>query len=138
MFNKEKQTASVDKTFANSATLISAGTTLTGDVHSENDLRIDGTIYGNISSSAKIIVGPTGIVEGNIDGQQADVVGKVNGNITVKELLQLRGQCDVQGNIAAARLQVDPTAQFNGQCQMGNPGQIVKMSNNEIAKAEAQ
>ncbi|HEX2533931.1 MAG TPA: polymer-forming cytoskeletal protein, partial [Chitinophagaceae bacterium] len=122
MFNKEKNPIS-EKQYATSATLISAGTTLTGDVHSENDLRIDGTVYGNVTSTSKIIIGPTGIIEGNIDGQQADITGKVTGNIAVRELLQLRGQCDVQGNIHAAKLQVDPTAQFNGQVQMGNSGQ---------------
>lgn len=117
MFNKEKNGTS-DRPNGNSATLISAGTTLIGDVTSDNDLRIDGTIRGNVYSTAKIIIGSTGMVEGNIDGQQADITGKVQGNITVKELLQLKGQCNVQGNITAEKLQIEPTATFNGQCQM--------------------
>jgi cytoskeletal protein CcmA (bactofilin family) len=118
MFNKEK-TLSISERVSNSATLISEGTILQGDVKSENDLRIDGTIQGNVISSAKVVIGPTGCVEGNIQGKQADVTGKVIGNITVQEVLQLRGQSNVQGNINAATLQVDPTAVFNGQCQMG-------------------
>ena len=116
MFNKEKHTN--DKS-SGSATLISAGTIVNGDLVSDNDLRIDGTINGNVSSTAKIIVGPSGYVEGNIEGQQADITGKVSGNITVNEILQLRGNCQVQGNICAGKLQVEPTAVFNGQCQMG-------------------
>jgi cytoskeletal protein CcmA (bactofilin family) len=118
MFNKEK-TLSITEKVGNSATLISEGTILQGDVNSENDLRIDGTIQGNVLSSAKVVIGPTGCVEGNIHGKQADVTGKVIGNIAVQELLQLRGQCNVRGNINAATLQIDPTAIFNGQCQMG-------------------
>jgi cytoskeletal protein CcmA (bactofilin family) len=102
-----------------SATLISAGTVLKGDVKSDNDLRIDGTIHGNVHSSSKIIIGPSGIVEGHIHGAYADVSGRVMGNITVKELLQLRGESDVKGNLHAAKLQIDPTAIFNGQCHMG-------------------
>ena len=130
MFNKEKTSSYSEKTYSNSATLISSGTTLKGDVKSETDLRIDGTIHGNVYSSSKIIIGPSGFVEGNIEGVHADVTGKVNGNILVKELLQLRGDCNIQGNIAASKLQIDPTAVFNGKCQMGaQPASVVTMSN---------
>jgi cytoskeletal protein CcmA (bactofilin family) len=130
MFNKEKTSAFSEKSYSNSATLISSGTNLKGDLKSESDLRIDGTIHGNVFSSAKIIVGPSGFVEGNIEGGNADITGKVTGNITVKELLQLRGESNITGNISAAKLQIDPTATFNGKCQMGTqPASVVTMSN---------
>ena len=116
-------------TTGNGATLISAGTTLKGDISSNNDLRIDGTIIGNINSSAKIVIGSSGIVEGDISGNNADIVGKVSGNIRAKELLQLRGESVVTGNLYAAKLQIEPTATFNGQCHMG--ANIVEMNNNE-------
>ncbi len=101
-------------------TLIGAGTTLKGDISSNSDLRIDGTIIGNINSSAKIVIGANGAVEGNITGNQADIIGKVTGNIKTKDLLQLRGDCIVTGNLYAGKLQVEPTAMFNGQCHMGD------------------
>jgi len=104
----------------NGATLVSAGTTLKGDISSNSDLRIDGTIIGNINSSSKIVIGASGVVEGDITGNQADIVGKVSGNIKTKDLLQLRGDCVVNGNVYAGKLQVEPTAIFNGQCHMGN------------------
>ena len=135
MFTKEKDASISEKGYANSATLISAGTVLRGDVKSENDLRIDGTIHGNVTSSAKIVVGPSGFVEGNIQGTLADITGKVQGNIAVKDLLQLRGQSNVEGNISAGKLQVDPSAIFNGKCQMGAQsaaGGVVLMSNTDV------
>jgi cytoskeletal protein CcmA (bactofilin family) len=136
MFNKEKASAYPDKSYSNSATLISFGTNLKGDVKSENDLRIDGTIHGNIYSSSKIIIGPSGFVEGNIEGANADITGKVTGNISVKELLQLRGESNVTGNISATKLQIDPTAMFNGKCQMGaQPASVVIMNNEEESTA---
>lgn len=109
-----------EKTNGNGATLISAGTTLKGDISSNSDLRIDGTIIGNVTSSSKIVIGASGSVEGDITGNQADIVGKVSGNIKTKDLLQLRGDCTVKGNVYAGKLQVEPTAVFNGQCHMGN------------------
>ena len=133
MFNKEK-TNSSDKNFSNSATLISAGTILKGDVKSDSDLRIDGTIEGNVKCTAKVIIGPSGLIEGNVEAANADIVGRVVGNVSVKELLQLKEQGNVDGNIIAAKLQIDPTAVFNGKCQMGTQaGSIVSMT-----KADAQ
>lgn len=130
MFNAKNKTDMPNPTPAgNGTTLISAGTTLKGDIKSNGDLRIDGTIIGNVYSSAKIIIGSSGLVEGDISGNQADVVGKVSGNIRAKELLQLRGDSVVTGNLYAGKLQVEPSATFNGQCHMG--ANVVEMNNNE-------
>ena len=112
-----------------SATLVGSGTTLKGDITSQGDLRIDGTVIGNITSAAKIVVGSSGIVEGDIKGNQADITGKVVGNIHTVELLQLRGDCVVKGNLFAGKLQLEPTATFNGECHMG--ANIVEMNSNE-------
>lgn len=101
------------------ATLISAGTSLKGDINSNSDLRIDGTITGNIRSNSKIIIGSSGVVNGDIECNQADITGKVNGNIKAKDLLQLKGECNITGNVQAGKLQVEPTATFNGECHMG-------------------
>src|ERR1044071_7940808 len=135
MFNTKKPTTefmSTEKTTSNGSgngtTLISTGTTLKGDISSNSDLRIDGTVIGNITSSSKIVIGANGVVEGDIFGTQADIVGKVSGNVRTKELLQLRGESIVSGNLYAGKLQVEPTATFNGQCHMG--ANVVEMNNN--------
>ena len=136
MFNTKKPITEMitEKTNGgNGTTLISAGTTLKGDISSNADLRIDGTIVGNINCSSKIVIGNSGLVEGDIFGNHADIIGKISGNIRVKELLQLRGDCVVNGNIYAAKLQIEPTATFNGQCHMG--ANVVDMSNTEIVAA---
>src|SRR6476620_9776523 len=127
MFTKPTTMNNEKNNGSNGATLISAGTTLKGDLSSNSDLRIDGTIIGNVSSSAKIVIGASGIVEGDVSGNQADIVGKVSGNIKTKDLLQLRGDCIVNGNVYAGKLQVEPTAIFNGQCHMGT--NVVEMAN---------
>jgi cytoskeletal protein CcmA (bactofilin family) len=45
-------------------------------------------------------------------------MGKVTGTIKVKDLLQLKGGSHLNGNIQAAKLQIEPTANFNGECHM--------------------
>ncbi|MBL0155032.1 MAG: polymer-forming cytoskeletal protein [Chitinophagaceae bacterium] len=130
MFNaKNKNDMQPEKTSGNGTTLIGAGTSVKGDITSNSDLRIDGTITGNVHCAAKIVVGANGTVEGDITGNQADIVGKVSGNIRAKDLLQLRGDSMVTGNIYAGRLQIEPSATFNGQCFMG--ANVVEMNNNE-------
>lgn len=144
--NKPTTIMSNEKTNGgNGTTLIGAGTTLKGDISSNSDLRIDGTIIGNVSSTAKIVIGASGNVEGDISGNQADIVGKVSGNIKTKDLLQLRGDCTVNGNVHAGKMQVEPTAIFNGQCHMGkiedtrSNVNVVEMANNSNGiKAAAQ
>src|SRR5919107_3284980 len=102
MFNqKTKSDISTDAPAQPSgASIIAAGTTLKGDINSNGDIRIDGTLQGNIQSSAKVVIGANGVVEGDISGQQADVMGKVTGSIKVRELLQLKNGCAVNGNIS--------------------------------------
>jgi cytoskeletal protein CcmA (bactofilin family) len=144
MFKNKSTTMMNEKTNGGTGTtLVSAGTTLKGDISSNNDLRIDGTVIGNVSSSSKIVIGANGSVEGDISGNQADIVGKVAGNIKTKDLLQLRGDCVVNGNVHAGKLQVEPTATFNGQCHMGSTGEsrvtVVEMAKNSNGiKATAQ
>ena len=146
MFKNKSTTMMNEKTNgSNGATLVSAGTTLKGDISSNSDLRIDGTVIGNVSSSSKIVIGASGSVEGDISGNQADIVGKVAGNIKTKDLLQLRADSLVNGNVYAGKLQVEPTAIFNGQCHMGNNSNsesrvtVVEMAKNSNGiKATAQ
>jgi cytoskeletal protein CcmA (bactofilin family) len=137
MFNKDKRSQE-DNAFLSSATLISAGTVLQGDVKSENDLRIDGTIHGNVFSTAKVVVGPSGFVEGHIEGTQADISGRLTGNVVAKEMVQLRAQSQVQGNIHSASLQIDAGAIFNGQSQMGMAGNVVVMEEGGAVHAKAK
>jgi cytoskeletal protein CcmA (bactofilin family) len=121
MFNpKSKTDIAAETPVQGGASIIAAGTTLKGDITSNGDIRIDGTLHGNIDCTAKVVIGANGAVEGDINGQQADIMGKVTGTIKVKELLQLKGGSNVSGNIHASKLQIEPSANFNGQCHMNN------------------
>ena len=123
MFNSKSKTDGEIVSSSSSATgnsLIGAGTTIKGDISSNGDIRIDGTLKGNIIGGAKVLIGPDGVVEGDIEGNQADVLGSVTGKIVVKDLLNLRGKAVIKGNIQAVKLQIEPTVTFNGQCHMNS------------------
>ncbi len=131
MFNS-KSKSSFDSNSGNASTMIGAGTIITGDLESNGDIRIDGTLIGNLKGKAKIIIGTDGKVEGNVEGLQADIMGHVSGTIKVQELLFLHGKTQVNGDIYAGKLQVEPTAVFNGNCHMG--ANVVELKT-EVANA---
>jgi cytoskeletal protein CcmA (bactofilin family) len=136
MFNS-KSKSSFDDTAASSTSIIGAGTTITGNVQSNGDIRIDGIIKGNLIAKAKILIGAEGVIEGDIDGKQADVLGKVTGKIKVADLLYLHGKAIVDGDIYAGKLQIEPTASFNGQCHMGaNVVDLLKITERSAAVNE--
>jgi cytoskeletal protein CcmA (bactofilin family) len=136
MFNgKTKSDMPGEASTGTSASLIGAGTNLKGDITSNGDLRIDGSLVGNIHCSAKVVIGANGVVQGDINGQQADIMGKVTGTIKVKDLLQLKGGSLLNGNIQATKLQIEPTANFNGECHMTPAGET-SSSNGKAAAAE--
>ena len=120
MFNSKSKSGVIDGEIptGNSASLIGAGTSMKGDITSNGDLRIDGILKGNIHCNAKVVIGANGVVEGDVHGQQADIMGKVTGTIQVRDLLQLKAGSVVNGNIKAGKLQIEPAAAFNGECHM--------------------
>lgn len=118
MFNSKFKSSSTESTIGNT-TIIGAGTKIIGDIESAGDIRIDGTLIGNVNGKAKVLIGPDGVIEGAIKGKQADVLGKITGQVNIQDVLQLRGKCQVDGDIYAGKLEVEPSATFNGSCHMG-------------------
>jgi len=101
-----------------SISIIGAGTVITGNIESSGDIRIDGTLKGNLFCNAKVLLGPEAIVEGNITGKTGNIQGKVEGSINIRERLHLHGRAMVNGDIHAGQLQVEAAVTFNGQCHM--------------------
>lgn len=102
-----------------SVNIIGAGTTIDGEVKSSGDIRIDGTINGSVISKAKVVVGSTGKVEGDVSCQNADIFGLIKGKTTVSELLFLKSSANINGDIITSKLVVEAGASFTGSCNMG-------------------
>ena len=110
--------ALVSSTPSNALNAIVKGTVVEGTIKCENDLRVDGHIKGKLNCSAKVIIGPTGSVEGEIRCQNAVIEGKFHGVLHVSELLHVRDTALVDGDIFANKLTVQSGARFNAACKM--------------------
>ena len=123
MFNKNTKEntsgSSRHESSGSSINLIGTGTVIEGDVRSNGDIRIDGAVHGNVYSKSKVVVGNTGLVEGNINCQNADVSGTVKGKSMVNELLFLKASSKMNGDIVTGKLVVEVGATFTGSCNMG-------------------
>ena len=104
---------------AQSINLIGVGTSIEGEVRSNGDIRIDGSINGSVASKAKVVVGATGNVEGDINCQNADISGIVKGKLIVAEMLFLKSTAKIMGDITTGKLVVESGASFTGSCNMG-------------------
>ncbi|HEX5002128.1 MAG TPA: polymer-forming cytoskeletal protein [Bacteroidia bacterium] len=114
--NKNGQAKSGENTTIN---LIGNGTVIEGEVKASGDLRIDGVIRGSVSSKAKVVVGATGQVVGDIFCQNADISGQVKGKTVVSEMLFLKATAKINGDIITGKLVVEVGASFTGSCNMG-------------------
>lgn len=102
-----------------SINLIGAGTTIEGEIRSNGDIRVDGIINGSVTSKAKVVVGTTGSIEGDINCQNADISGAVKGKLMVVEMLFLKSTAKITGDITSSKLVVEAGASFTGSCNMG-------------------
>ena len=98
--------------------IITDGTHVKGDITATGDFRLDGTLEGNIQLNGKLVIGDSGVVNGNVLCQNANVIGTVNGNLSVKELLSLHASARVRGDILINKLSIEPGATFSGKCRM--------------------
>jgi cytoskeletal protein CcmA (bactofilin family) len=135
MFNKTMATNNISDT--PSLNLIGAGTTIEGDITTNRDMRIDGTVNGSINVKGKLVVGTSGSIDGEIICQNADVQGTTKGKITVSELLSLKSTAKLTGDIITNKIAVEPGAVFTGSCSMGN-GQIKEPKGEEPGKQQQQ
>ncbi len=100
--------------------LISNGTEITGDIRSSGDIRIDGTLTGNLNTKGKVVIGPTGKVNGEVICKNSEVSGMVEGKIIVNQLLILKVSSKILGDIVTSKLSIEPGAIFTGNCKMSD------------------
>ena len=94
------------------------GTTISGDIISPADFRLDGHLIGNFQSKGKIVIGPAGSVKGDIICKNADIEGTFEGKIQVQEILNVKSKSHIIGEVICGKLSVEPGADFSASCIM--------------------
>lgn len=109
---KEKET----KPMAN--TVIGSSIVIDGEISGEEAITILGTVKGKVVVAQGVVVEAGATVEADIEGQTVTVSGKVTGNVTAREKLELRPESKMVGNAKAPRIVVADGASFKGNVDM--------------------
>lgn len=113
--------------------LIAAGTKIQGNITSEGDVRIDGTVEGTIESKGKIVIGNNGKFIGTIIAKNIEIMGFIEGKILISSTLSLKSTGKVKGDITTATLVIEQGAEFNGTCKMGKEAAAASDTKIEVA-----
>lgn len=100
--------------------IIAKGTSIVGDIISEGDFRIEGSIKGKIQAKGRIVIGESGIVDGEIACNNADICGTVKGKLEVASLSTFKATAVFSGDIVTNKISIEPGAVFTGTCSMGS------------------
>lgn len=119
MFTKNNESMKRTENNNSVVNIIGQGTSILGDINSNGDIRIDGTLKGSIKTEGKVVLGREGVVEGDVVCQNADISGTIKAKITVSNLLSLKETAKLNGDIVTNKLSIEPGAEFTGSCSMG-------------------
>jgi len=96
------------------------GALIKGDMTVITSIRIDGTVEGNINCAAKLVLGESGKIIGNILSHNAEIEGHIEGELVIQERLVLKSSARITGNINTQSIIIEEGAIFDGVCQMKN------------------
>jgi len=124
------------ETETNAINIIGLGTKIKGNISSNSDIRIDGELTGNLTTTGRLVIGESGLISGEIQCKNGDISGKVLGKIQVTEQLSLKSTAKIYGDMIISKLAVEPGCVFTGNCKMeseslNNIRQFGQQSNNE-------
>jgi len=94
------------------------GTIIQGNINSPADFRLDGHLIGNFQSKGKLVIGPAGMVKGDVICKNADIEGIFEGKIQVLEILNVKAKAHIIGEVICGKLSVEPGAEFSATCVM--------------------
>src|SRR3984893_16617276 len=127
-------TSSSTTTTADQAT-IGKSLVIKGEVTGSESLYIDGRVEGSISLAGnRVTIGRNGVVAANINAREIVVLGKVRGNLTASDRVDIRSDGSLTGDVVAARISIEDGAFFKGGIDIRKAGGAVGWEREEVSK----
>lgn len=106
---------------AGSTSLLSKKVNIVGEIQGNEDLHVEGRFKGSIKITGNIFVGPTGVVEANVEAENITIHGKINGNVVARQQLEIQSAGELIGDCSAQSIDIKEGAIFEGRSQMLRP-----------------
>ena len=108
---------------SSSKNVLNSDVEIKGNLKFSGELTFDGKLEGEIHTDGVLTLGDSAIVTGNVNAQNVIVRGKITGNITAKEKIEIKAKAELFGDIRAAKLAVEEGVTFVGKTEV-NPNKV--------------
>jgi len=98
--------------------LLSKEVKIEGDIQGNEDLQVDGQLKGSVKLAGDIFVGPTGIIEADVEADNVVVQGQITGNVLARKQLQIQSSGKLLGDCIAQTIDIKEGALFEGRSKM--------------------
>ena len=127
MFNSNSKMSKTNDADGVMRNHLAAGTSVKGDIETQGDIRIDGSVEGSLVSKGKLVVGNRGHIIGEVNCVTGHISGKLEGIISVSEMLKVQESGQLKGEISYGKLSVEPGAELEGKISI--KGKVKDISN---------
>jgi len=103
--------------------ILTSDVEIKGNIKFTGELTFEGKLDGEIQTDGTLLLGDTAVINGNINAETVVVRGKVNGNITAKEKIEIKTKAELFGDIRASKLTVEEGVTFVGKTEV-NPNKV--------------
>jgi len=107
-----------DNINAAAETVVGPSVKIQGDLNSEGNIRIEGSVAGKIKTTQSVHVGEAAKIAADIHAGNAIIAGDIQGNLKIEGNLILQSTARIAGDISCVVLRVEDGAQFSGKCSM--------------------
>ncbi|MCL7762181.1 polymer-forming cytoskeletal protein [Polaribacter sp. Z014] len=116
--------------------VVAKNTRIVGDIKSDGDFRIDGTLEGTLTTNGRVIIGAEGFVKGKVQCTNSDIEGKFTGQLLVSSILTIKATATISGEVVIGKLSVEPGASFNATCTMKGAIKELNATNDKKNQSE--
>lgn len=131
LFKKKVKEVDDNKIKVNTSTIttfVGKDSVFTGSISTEASLRIDGEITGDIRSKGVVIISQTGKVAGTIEAESILVAGVVEGNMSIRDKVNVEPTGQIYGEIITKKFVIDEESIFQGNCIMNREGKYIPVT----------
>src|SRR5512136_1921188 len=107
----------------NSENILNSDVEITGTLKFTGELKFDGKLNGDIASDGTLNLSDNAVIKGNLNVNSVVLRGKINGNVTAKERIEIKAKTELFGDIRAAKLAIEEGVTFEGKTEV-NPKKV--------------
>ena len=111
----------------NSKNILNSDVEITGTLKFTGELTFDGKLNGDIASEGILHLGDNAVIKGNLNVNSVVLRGKINGNVTAKERIEIKAKTELFGDIRSAKLAIEEGVTFEGKTEV-NPSKVAPIT----------